>query len=702
MVVYEWFARFGQVIAPDENYKPETTEKDPSIWDILAPDPNFSSVVAASPLTSAVDALMRSPPPQQREHPDYTTPPVGATFAPCSSCITKLCPACKEKAGAAGSERKLPTVFTPSPFRGSGSSSSMQTPRSTTSYSDAKVEGRVLTAAKKQAETMASPVGARLSSNNIIRLCASAAPLGTPLQIKLRTELEKKSNRTVLIARSSNMGSGCPDGYTPFMAAAYANQVRAAEIIADFVNNNEAVISTEQLLLETNLQGKTAFHIAAEKGHSEFLRFIKSKHVEAFGEEASVPMDLIGRTPLGAALMSPDPKVKRNKSVLMEQLYRDTDKSVRGSPLPVEHRVVYASDDNLHVVAGLSEMPGKRIRMEDCTIGKTTKSAVLLAVCDGHDDEGLVSRFVAEGWVTALDDRLPRMQLPAAEEEWQASCKDICLITDDALRKAKLRGGSVAVFIAVADAQIVVANVGDCRCILVQFKADLGAGLVASTKKMSLNDGQEKARSDVDAAYSVIALSNDHKPNLPIERARIERAGLSVKEETFLENDEEVTIFKVDLSDGNRLACSRAFGDFEYKDCATLESEEQAVTAVPEVVVHSRCAEDAFLVAACDGVWDVMTNEDVAKFITERVEHHCSASDAVTTAILPTVGDELLFECLNRGSGDNMSVVIVALSTMADRLLGSAAALSLQGKALNFAAVNTTTPGQGSNEASEQ
>jgi serine/threonine protein phosphatase PrpC len=708
MVVYEWFARFGQVLAPDENYNAEAAEKQPSIWDILAPDPNFSegSVPAAkqpnaavSPLTSAVDALMMSPQPQQRKHPELSTP-TASPFIPCPSCMQKLCSSCSQKAAVAGSEQKLPPFSTPPPFRG-GLASSLQTPRSNMSYSDAEVEGRVLTAARKQAETMTSPIGALKGPNQIIRMCASIRPLDANMQRTLKKELEKKSNRTVLTARSTNMAQICPDGYTPFMAAAYANHVVAAEIIFEFVKNStdEKVVSVEQLLLETNLQGKTAYHIAAEKGHTEVLRFIQSKHQETFGDEAAVPTDLMGRTPLGAALTSPDPKASVNKGVLMEQLYRNTDKSVRGSPLPAEHRVVYASDERLQMVAGMSEMPGKRIRMEDCTVCKTTKSAVLLAVCDGHDDDGRVSQFVAEGLVVGLDEQRSHHHLPVAAEEWQASCKDICLATDDALRKSKLRGGSVAVLIAVTATQVVVANVGDCRCILVQLKTDQVADLVDAAKQLSLND-DEQGGSDADSLrnrYSVIALSHDHKPDVPEELARIEKAGLTVLDETFEANGETVVIHKINLSEGNRLACSRAFGDFEYKANVTVEAEDQAVIAVPDVIVHARCPEDAFVVAACDGVWDVMTNDDVAKFVAERVEHHVSSGNAVTAAILPTVGDELLVECLNRGSADNMSVVVVALSKTADRVLGLGPA-SLQGKALDFATAGTATPGQDSNE----
>lgn len=710
MVIFEWFERVSQVLAPDENYNAEeAAEKDAiSIWNILAPDPNFGNVPATA--TSAEQLLPDvASPPEFQQPPaclrEPSTPASAASFTPCPSCMQKLCSSCSQKAAASsGSQRNntFPPLYTPSPFRGGSVPSSLQIPRSALTRSDAYVEGRVLSAARKQAETMASPVGVLKKEGNVFRWCASNTEIKDSLQQALRKAL--RVNPSLLTARSNLMAQVCPDGYTIFMASAYANHVKAMEIIWKFVVENatptsyEKVCTPEQILSETNLQGKTAYHIAAEKGHTEALLFIQAKHQEIFGSEADVPTDLMGHTPLGAALMSPDVKAKRNKSGLLEQLYRVTDKSVRGSPLPAEQRVVYDDESNneasLRVVAGMSEMPGKRIRMEDCTVCQSYKSAVLIAVCDGHGDDGLVSQFVAERLVTALDEqRIIELLEYESAERWQDTCKDVCVSTDDALRFANLQGGSVAVLVVVLAKHIVVANVGDCRCILVQFKAEKVNELVDATKKMSVSETQAGAVSDSwHNIYSVKALSNDHKPNLPGEKDRVEKSGLSVMQEMVQENGQELVIHKINLSEGNRLGCSRAFGDFEYKASSNLDSEAQAVIAVPEVIVHSRCLEDAFVVVACDGVWDVMSNDDVAMFVTVRLVEYCSSTDSsVTAAILPVIGDELLVECLNRGAVDNLSVVVAALSSMADRVLGSAAT-SLQGKALDFASAASPTP----------
>lgn len=67
-----------------------------------------------------------------------------------------------------------------------------------------------------------------------------------------------------------------------------------------------------------------------------------------------------------------------------------------------------------------------------------------------------------------------------------------------------------------------------------------------------------------------------------------------------------------------------------------------------------------------------MTNEDVGMFATQRIEHYFGKSSSKTTVdatILPIIPDELIVKCLHRGSEGKMSVVIVALNNMANRIL---------------------------------
>lgn len=46
---------------------------------------------------------------------------------------------------------------------------------------------------------------------------------------------------------------------------------------------------------------------------------------------------------------------------------------------------------------------------------------------------------------------------------------------------------------------------------------------------------------------------------------------------------------------------------------------EQLVSPEPEIYVERRQDDDEFLVLACDGIWDVMTNEDLCAFVRSRL-----------------------------------------------------------------------------------
>merc|ERR1712066_815608 len=133
-----------------------------------------------------------------------------------------------------------------------------------------------------------------------------------------------------------------------------------------------------------------------------------------------------------------------------------------------------------------------------------------------------------------------------------------------------------------------------------------------------------------------VLVTQDHKPSNPPELERIQNAGGSVM------------IQRVNGS----LAVSRALGDFEYKNVDGKGPTEQLVAPEPEFYIKERQPDlDQFLVLACDGVWDVMTNEDICNFISHRMKVHDN---------LETICNEVIDTCLYKGSRDNMSIIIIA------------------------------------------
>ena len=63
-----------------------------------------------------------------------------------------------------------------------------------------------------------------------------------------------------------------------------------------------------------------------------------------------------------------------------------------------------------------------------------------------------------------------------------------------------------------------------------------------------------------------------------------------------------------------------------------------SVSPEPEFYVKTREEDlDQFLVLACDGVWDVMSNDDICNFITHRMKVHDN---------LETICNEVIDTCL--------------------------------------------------------
>ena len=146
-----------------------------------------------------------------------------------------------------------------------------------------------------------------------------------------------------------------------------------------------------------------------------------------------------------------------------------------------------------------------------------------------------------------------------------------------------------------------------------------------------------------------IALSEDHKPAQEGERTRIIAAGGFLSE-----------IGGVCRVNGN-LNLSRAIGDLKYKCNTELPPKDQIITAQPEIRKIALTPEDRFFILACDGVWDVMSNQDAVDFVGARMDQGMTPSQ---------VSSALLDACLAndpkeaRGVGcDNMTCVVVQLNS---------------------------------------
>ncbi len=193
--------------------------------------------------------------------------------------------------------------------------------------------------------------------------------------------------------------------------------------------------------------------------------------------------------------------------------------------------------------------------------------------------------------------------------------------------------GSTAITVLMRDDRLYACNVGDSRCV-----AQIGG----------------KAE----------ALSRDHKPGDDAERYRIESAG------GFVE---------FNRVNGN-LALSRALGDFAFKQCDTLPAEEQIVSGCPEVEERTVDENWDFVVLACDGIWDVLSNQEVSRSRKQvdlsTIWQPCAFCLQVCDFVCRRIGrgmepedvcEELMTRCLAAdcsmgGLGcDNMTVILVCM-----------------------------------------
>ncbi|URE15507.1 hypothetical protein MUK42_12113 [Musa troglodytarum] len=178
--------------------------------------------------------------------------------------------------------------------------------------------------------------------------------------------------------------------------------------------------------------------------------------------------------------------------------------------------------------------------------------------------------------------------------------------------------GSTAVVAVICSSHIIIANCGDSRAVLCRGKQP-------------------------------VPLSVDHKPNREDEYARIEAQGGKVI------HWNGYRVFGV-------LAMSRSIGDHYLKPW---------IIPVPEVTIVPRCREDECLILASDGLWDVMSNEEVCDIARRRillwhkkngivaspVNHRGEEADPAAQA----AADCLSKLAIQKGSKDNITVIVVDL-----------------------------------------
>lgn len=126
---------------------------------------------------------------------------------------------------------------------------------------------------------------------------------------------------------------------------------------------------------------------------------------------------------------------------------------------------------------------------------------------------------------------------------------------------------------------------------------------------------------DSNDSMVAIQLTVDLKPDLPREAERIKRC----KGRVFaLQDEPEVPRVWLPFDDAPGLAMARAFGDFCLK--------EYGVISIPEFSHRFLTERDQFIVLASDGVWDVLSNEEVVEIVSSAPTRSSAARILVDSA----------------------------------------------------------------------
>ncbi|BES96085.1 unnamed protein product [Nesidiocoris tenuis] len=269
--------------------------------------------------------------------------------------------------------------------------------------------------------------------------------------------------------------------------------------------------------------------------------------------------------------------------------------------------------ENAAYRVGVSSMQGWRVSMEDAHAVHLEmpgdQSAAFFAVYDGHGGPS-VAEFAG-----AHLDRFITSQESYKNGNIVAAIERAFMDVDSKMREDKSiveeMSGSTANVVLIKNRFIYCGNAGDSRAIAF-------------------------------VAGETIPLSTDHKPNNPQEFRRINDAGGWVD---------------ANRVNGN-LAVSRALGDFPFKAAPHKPQDEQQVTAFPDVRKDALTDQWQFIVLACDGIWDVMSSNEVGDFVKTRL----SAGERPDS-----ICEELMTHCLapdvsgSQAGCDNMTVIIVEL-----------------------------------------
>ncbi|RVW52440.1 putative protein phosphatase 2C 72 [Vitis vinifera] len=265
-------------------------------------------------------------------------------------------------------------------------------------------------------------------------------------------------------------------------------------------------------------------------------------------------------------------------------------------------------------LGSLHSQPGSKGLNQDAAIlhqGYGMEDGAFCGVFDGHGKNGhIVSKIVRNHLPSLLlnqknallkantamkgedlhtqKERRDGMVMPnKIFRKWQEACVGAFKVMDKEIKLQRI-------WTALAGDDLVIANLGDSRAVL---------GTITEN------------------GVTAVQLTTDLKPGLPMEADRIRKCNgrvISLKEEPHIQR------VWLPNEDSPGLAMSRAFGDFLLKN--------HGIIAIPDISYRRLASNDQFLVLATDGVWDVLSNSQVAGIVWSAESEEEAAKAVVDAA----------------------------------------------------------------------
>lgn len=299
---------------------------------------------------------------------------------------------------------------------------------------------------------------------------------------------------------------------------------------------------------------------------------------------------------------------------------------------PVSHVVI--ENHTARNVKGYHENEDRTFKVQE-VLDKCKLKFSMVGVCDGHDNSS-ASAVVARMLPAAVNKRLKR------GDDLVETYTDAMAEMEDRLRKMNTTAGTCVNCCTIAGPFVWCANLGDCRSAVILLQGDRSA-----------SGGPKPA-----AFYW---MSKDHKASCPNEIRRIRAAGGAVSEGRVA-----------------GLEPSRTLGDFDVKN----RTKRGVISILPDVryleLGDGSSLEQAILVSGTDGVWDVLTAEDICGLIQARKGlgnlMDCSARGDVPSSELrqplKDLTEDVVQFAVAKGSQDDCTCIAALITSLPIRSLG--------------------------------